>query len=161
MPPVRKILMPSSTDDIRKRRALALANHDVAQIQVVGRHVDRQQRLGTAPAIDRELPRQKAEHVPAARILDHHDALEPGLVVRRKGDDELLDRRINRPEHRHAQQPALARCSTPPADHVGRERADQHDRPPTVVSDAQARECAGPKLLSSDRRTASSGRRRR
>ena len=99
--------MPSSTVSIRERHAFALANHDVAQIQVVGRHIDGQQRFRPAPAVDREFARQKAEQVPAARILDHGDTLEPELVVRRKRHHDLLDRRVNRPEDRHAQEPPL------------------------------------------------------
>ena len=43
--------------DVGKRRPVAFDDHDVAQIEVISRHVDRQQRLRAAAAIDGELAR--------------------------------------------------------------------------------------------------------
>src|ERR1041384_833605 len=40
---------------IGKERLLRGKHHDVAQVQVIGRNVDRDQRLGALAAIDREL----------------------------------------------------------------------------------------------------------
>ena len=87
MPPVRKMRMPSSTRDIGIDRALALADHDVAQIEMVGRHVHRHQRLaGPVPRSTVNSRVRKPSDVAAPRVLDQHHPLEPGLVVRRKRD---------------------------------------------------------------------------
>ena len=121
--------MPCSTVMSGKEALLARADEHVAEIQMIGRHVDRNHRLGALPAIDGEFLRQKAEHESARRLLDQHDALEPVLVVRRERDDQLLDRRVDRAEDRHAQQIALGPLQQPLADDVGRERPDQqHDQ---------------------------------
>ena len=158
MPPVRKMRMPSSTEISGKRRPGPLADDDVAEIQVIRRHVDRHQRFRAGAAIDDELLRQEAEREPALGIFDHHHALEPRLVVRRKRGHELLHRRVDRPEHRHAQQePPFAALQQALADDVGRERADQHDHHRRRQR-SRGRESAGP---AAGRRAASSGRRRR
>ena len=71
MPPVRNTRMPCSTvrsgNDTRSGRT----DHDVAQIQVIGRHVDRQQRL-RARARDRPTNslRQEPQHRARAPVLD-------------------------------------------------------------------------------------------
>src|SRR6185436_16416828 len=94
-----------------------------AQVQVIGRHIDRDQRLGAAAAIDRELLGEKPHHPSAPVIFYHHHAFEAVLVVRRERDDQLLHRRVDGPEPGHHHQPALGARHHPPADHVGRQRA--------------------------------------
>ena len=49
MPPVRKMRMPSSTVMSGSSRGRVRTNHDVAEIQVIGRHVDGDERLGPLP----------------------------------------------------------------------------------------------------------------
>ena len=53
--------MPCSTVMSGIRRAVARADDDVAQIEVVRRHIDRHQRFGPLPPVDRELPREEPE----------------------------------------------------------------------------------------------------
>ena len=59
--------MPSSTvmsGNVARSRS---HDHDVAQIEVIGRHVHRQQRLRAASAVDGELLRQEPEREAAPR----------------------------------------------------------------------------------------------
>src|SRR5207249_203919 len=127
--------------DVRERRLIALANDDVAKVQVIGRHIYREHRFGAAPAIDGELARQESKQKPAFGILHHYHALEPRLVVRRKGDYKLLHRGINRAEKRHTQQPALRPLQHASADDVGRKYAGQEndDRSEEHTSELQSR----------------------
>ena len=67
MPPVRKIRMPSSTVRSGNSARSRGIHHDVAEIQMVGRHVHRHQRFGTRAAVDRELLRQESHHPAAVR----------------------------------------------------------------------------------------------
>ena len=96
--------------DVGIRRLLARADEHVAEIQMIGRHVDRDQRLRPLAAVDGELLGQEPEHEAARAVLDQHHPLEAVLVVGREGDDQLLDRRVDGAEHRHA-----AAGSSPPA----------------------------------------------
>src|SRR5581483_6745818 len=89
---------PLLDGDVGEGGLVALAYHDVAQIQMIGRDVHREHRLGAQSAIDRELAGQKSEEVAPLRILDQDDAFEPRLVLGRERDDELSDRRVNRAE---------------------------------------------------------------
>ena len=54
--------------DVRIRGLVARTNQDVAEIEMVGRHIDGHHRFRPLAAIDRELSRQETEHeVPAPR----------------------------------------------------------------------------------------------
>src|SRR3954465_9246543 len=48
--------------DVGEQRARALTDDDVAEVEVICRQEDRQQRLGTAPAIHDELAGDEPEH---------------------------------------------------------------------------------------------------
>jgi len=66
--------------NVRKRCAPALAHDDVSQVQVIGRHVDRDELLGSATAIDGELSRQESEREAAVRIVARIGILAMALV---------------------------------------------------------------------------------
>src|SRR5262249_57518812 len=63
--------------DVGIRGAIARTDHDVAEIQMVGRHVDRQQHFRPLPAIDGEFAGHKSDLIAPRPILDTDDALEP------------------------------------------------------------------------------------
>src|SRR5262249_52589529 len=60
-------------------------------------------------------------------VLEEHDLLEAELVVGRERRHELLDRRINRFEDRHAQQIALTALENALPNYVGRQRAREQN----------------------------------
>ena len=126
IPPVRKMRIPCSTVmsgyDARSRGQMTMS----PEIEMVRRHVHRDQRFGALPPIDRELARQEPEHEPLRRVLDQHHPLEAVLVVGGKRDDELLHRRVDAAEERHVQQQPFGALQQPLPHHVGRDRAHQH-----------------------------------
>ena len=112
---------------VRIKRLRPRTDDEVTEIQVIRRHVHRDHRFRARAAIERELARQEPDHRPALRIVDDHDFLESRLAVGRERRDQLLHRRVHRLEQRHVQQPLLAALQNPPANHVGRHRADHQD----------------------------------
>src|SRR5207237_10573139 len=113
--------------DGRVRRAIARADHDVAEVEVIRRHVYGEQRLRPLPAIDSEFLREKSEDESSRGVLDEDDPLEAVLIVGRERDDELLDGRVDAAEERHAQQQGFCLLQQPLADDIGRDRADEED----------------------------------
>src|SRR6188768_1482443 len=72
--------------DVGIRHAVARADDDVAEIEMIGRHVDGDHRLGALAAIDREFLGQESEQQSARDVLDDDDPLEAVLVVGRERD---------------------------------------------------------------------------
>jgi hypothetical protein len=136
---------------IRIERAIARTHDHVAEIQVIGRHVHREQPLRPAAAVDREFLGQESQQRAARLILDEHDALEAELVGRRERFEQLLDRRIDRAKHRHLQQQRFGAAEHAAAHHVRRDGANhQHDHggrhdaePRHIATDHTLRDPAG------------------
>ena len=121
---------------------------------MIRRDVHGDHRFRSLAAVHGEFLRQKAQDEPPGHVLDQHDAFEPVLVVGRERHDQLLDRRVNRAEDRHAQQIAFRRLQQPFADHVGGERAHQQheqrrrqDAQPRRVGDTQLRHPLEPRVV--------------
>src|SRR4030095_11193296 len=114
---------PFHDRQLRKEHAVARVHPDVAEIQMVRRYVYGHQDLGTRLALDSELLRLEPEDPATMRVLYHHDALEALLGVGRERPYELLDRRVDGPEHRDHHQPALRSRQQSSADDVRRHRS--------------------------------------
>ena len=149
----QEIRMPSSTDS-RESTPLRAADRGCHRDTGGWSARTRPPTVPARAAIERELRGQEPEQQPAARSLDHHDPLEAGLVVGREGGDQLLDRRVDRPEHRHAQQLVSPRCSTRLPMTLVADGADQQDEQPPSISTPRPGTVAGPSTGRQRRREA-------